>query len=223
MEGLSNIYTKNLIFTVCVFIMSIALPYSHQFNTIKPLLLIIILVLYAYMGKLLVDIIKKLGQKQTSVKELKFLFITLAVLCAGVYFFIAMVDQKEMLISGLRVIKPHSYYNMYSISGFYDYFFDVFSTYLNSIYYSIMVMATLGDSKIAAESGVSRLIIAFEVGTTLTITIFKIGEYYSEHSSQEAKASEERIINHIKNIDKASSKTKNAKGIFERLKNLLRR
>lgn len=212
MKDLSNIYTKNLIFTACVFIMSIILPYSNQFNIIKPLLLIMTLILYAYMGKLLVDIIKKLGQKQTSVRELKFLFITLAVLCAGAYFFIAIVDQEEMLISGLRVIKPHTHYNMHSIAGLYDYFFDVFSTYLNSFYYSIMIMATLGDSKIAAESGITRLIIAFEVGTSLSITIFKIGEYYSEHSSQEAKASEERIIHHIENINKASSKTKNTKG-----------
>ncbi|MGM8224936.1 hypothetical protein ACSV5M_00040 [Cellvibrio sp. ARAG 10.3] len=201
MEDLSKIYSKNLFFTACVFALGLVIPYGRG-NTIAGLLLIFLaLVLYGYIGKLLMDVIKRLSHKEASIKELKFLFITLAVLCAGAYFFIGVIDGEEQMISGLREIKDGRAYDLHSFDGLFDYFQDLTFTYLNSVYYSIVVMATLGDSKIVAEGWFPRIIIAFEVGVALSLTIFKIGEYYSDRSSEEAKERERRIINEVQNIN----------------------
>lgn len=105
------------------------------------------------------------------------------------------------MISGLRQIKSEDEYQLSSFDGFFRYFQDLMFTYLNSLYYSVAVMATLGDSKIIAEGGFTRLIVTFEVGTALSLTIFKIGEYHSQRSSAEMKAVEKRIINEVKKID----------------------
>ena len=201
MEDLTRIYSKNLFFTACVFALGLVLPYGRG-NSIAGLILIFLaVILYGYIGKLLVDVIKRLSHTETSINALKFLFITLAVLCAGGYFFIGIIDGKEQMISGLREIKPDGAYDLYSFDGFFDYFQDLTFTYLNSLYYSIVVMATLGDSKIVAEGGFTRIIVAFEVGVALSLTIFKIGEYYSERSSEEAKAREKRILNEVQSIN----------------------
>ena len=77
------------------------------------------IVLYGYVGKLLVDVIKRLSHKETSIKELKFLFLTLAVLCAGSYFFIGVIDVEQKMISGLREIKPDAKYVLFSFNGFF--------------------------------------------------------------------------------------------------------
>jgi hypothetical protein len=200
MEDLTRIYSKNLFFTASVFVMGLALPYSRGNFLAGLSLSILAIVLYLYVGKLLVDVIQRLSLKSTSTKELKFLFITLAVLCAGSYFFIGVIDVKEQMISGVREIKPDAEYRLYSFDGFFSYFQDLVFTYLNSLYYSIVVMATLGDSKIVVEGGITRIIVAFEVGTALSLTIFKIGEYYSDRSSIEAKETEARIVSELKKI-----------------------
>lgn len=201
MEDLTKIYSKNLFFTACVFFMGLGIPYAKG-NSIAGLLLIFLaIVLYIYIGKLLIDVINRLSHKESSIRELKFLFVTLAVLCAGGYFFIGVIDVKEQMISGLRVIKPDDSYELLSFNGFVRYFHDLTFTYLNSLYYSTVIMATLGDSKIIAEGVFTRMIVAFEVGVALSLTIFKIGEYYRELSVTEAKQTEQRIISEVKNVN----------------------
>ena len=201
MEDLTRIYSKNLFFTACVFVMGLVIPYARGHSLAGALLVLLAIVLYGYIGKLLTDVIKQLSKSETSIKELKFLFVTLAVLCAGGYFFIGVIDAKEQMISGLREIKADNKYDLFSFDGFFSYFQDLTFTYLNSLYYSIVVMATLGDSKIVAEGGFTRIIVAFQVGTALSLTIFKIGEYYSERSSEEAKKTEGRILNEVQKIN----------------------
>lgn len=201
MEDLTRIYSRNLFFTASVFAMGLMIPYAKGNTLAVTLLILLAIILYCYIGKLLVEIIMQLSKRATSIKELKFLFITLAVLCAGGYFFIGVVDSAEKMISNLRHIKTKDCYNLLSIDGFLDYFLDLILTYLNSLYYSIVVMATLGDSKIIAEGIFTRIIIVFEVGTALSLTIFKIGEFFSERSSAETKKFERRILNEVQKIN----------------------
>ena len=201
MEDLTRIYLKNLFFTACVFVLGLVIPYARGNSLAGALLILLAIVLYGYIGKLLIDVIKQLSKKKTSIKELKFLFITLAVMCAGGYFFIGVIDAKEQMISGLREIKADDKYDLFSFDGFFSYFQDLTFTYLNSLYYSVVVMATLGDSKIVVEGGFTRVIVAFEVGTALSLTIFKVGEYYSERSSAEAKETEGRILSEVQKIN----------------------
>ena len=201
MEDLTRIYSKNMFFTACVFTMGLVVPYARGNSLAVVLLILLAIVLYGYIGKLLVDVVKQVSQKETSIKELKYLFITLVVLCAGGYFFIGIIDAKEQMISGLREIKADDKYDFLSLDGFFGYFLDLTFTYLNSLYYSMVVMATLGDSKIVAEGGFTRIIVAFEVGIALSLTIFKIGEYYSERSSAEAKETESRTLSEVQKIN----------------------
>ena len=132
--------------------------------------------------------------------RLKFFFITLAVVSAGAYFFIAIIDSKEQMIAGLREVEAEQVYNFQSLNGLMAYARDLVSTYLNSLYYSIVVMATLGDSTITAHGGLTRVIVAFEVATALSLTVFKIGGYYGERATLEAKQSESRIIRELQNV-----------------------
>ena len=201
MKELSRIYSRNLFFSACVFIMGLIIPYSRGNSVAMLLLFFLGIVLYGYVGKLLVDVIKRLSHKETSIKELKFLFLTLAVLCAGSYFFIGVIDVEQKMISGLREIKPDAKYVLFSFNGFFRYFQDLAFTYMNSLYYSIVVMATLGDSEIIVKGGFTRIIVAFEVSTAISLTIFKIGEYYSELSSAEAKETENRIVSEVQKIN----------------------
>lgn len=201
MDDLARIYAKNLFFTACVFVMGFVIPYARGNVTAQSLLIFLALVLYFYIFKLLMAVISRLSKKETSINDLKFLFITLAVLCAGAYFFIGVVDVSEKMLSGVRAIKPDSEYDLYSVQGSFTYFQDLSFTYLNSLYYSIVVMATLGDSKIVVEGGLTRLIVAFEVATAISLTIFKIGEYYRELSAKEAKETEGRIVTEVQKIN----------------------
>jgi hypothetical protein len=130
-------------------------------------------------------------------------------------FFIGVIDAKEQMISGLREIKAVDNYDLFSFDGFFSYFQDLTLTYLNSLYYSVVVMATLGDSKIVAEDGFSRIIIAFEVGAALSLTIFKIGEYYSERSSAEIMETERRILSEVQKINSSYTFDSEA-GFWER-------
>lgn len=200
MKNLNSIYSKNLFFTLCVFLLGLMIPYARGYDLAGLLLIVLVILLYVYIGKLLVGIIKELSQEDTSVKELKFFFITLVVICAGGYFFIGIIDVKEEMISGLRALKNEDKYDFFSFSGFMTYFNDLIFTYLNSLYYSVVVMTTLGDSKIVAEGGFTRIIIGLEVSTALTLTIFKIGDYYSKQSAREAKESETKIINQLERL-----------------------
>lgn len=200
MEDINKVYSKNLFFTACVFIMGLSLPYIRGNGTFISLWIMMAVFLYVFALKLLIDVINSVNKKTASINELKFLFITLAVLCASCYFFVAITDAGQNSISGLRVIKADSEYDFNSFKGPVDYFIDIARTYLNSLYYSIVVMATIGDSTISAKGELPRLIIAFEVTTALTLTIFKIGTYYSEQSSNEARAIEHRIVNEIKKV-----------------------
>lgn len=215
MQDLTRIYSKNLFFTACVFVMGLVIPYARGHSLAVALLSLLAIILYGYIGKLLIDVIKQLSKNETSIKELKFLFITLAVLCAGAYFFIGVIDAEEQMISGIREIKADENYDFLSFGGFFSYFQDITLTYLNSLYYSVVVMATLGDSKIVAEGAFTRVIVAFEVGTALSLTIFKIGEYYSERSSAEVKETEGRILSEIQKINPSYTVDSEA-GFWER-------
>ena len=169
------------------------------------------------------QVIKACSSKQASIHELKFLYITLCFTCAGGYFFFGVMDSKEVTISGLRVIKEYSEYELYTFDGGFCYFQDLFNTYLNSIYYSVVVMGTIGDSNISVNGGFARFIVCFEVATALAITIFKIGEYFSEESSKEAKASEKRIIEAFKNKEIVSHDKKRRcmiSNVFRKLSSL---
>ncbi len=155
-------------------------------------------------------------------QELKFLFVTLVTTGAGSYFLIGIIDYKEEMISGLREIKEISEYGIYTFDGFSRYFKDVVNTYLNSVYYSIAVMSTLGDSKIVLEGGFARVIVAIQVVMTVSLTVFKIGEFYREQSSKEAKKSEARILDSVSNISK-SGPLPSKQGLWSRVKMKLTR
>ncbi|AXR06356.1 hypothetical protein [Salinimonas sediminis] len=80
-------------------------------------MLLLLFLLLFYMIKLLVDVIRLVSRKETSIHELKFFFITLAVVSAGAYFFIAIIDSKEQMIAGLREVEAEQVYNFQSLNG----------------------------------------------------------------------------------------------------------
>ena len=70
MEDLTRIYSKNLFFTACVFVMGLVIPYARGHSLAGGLLVLLAIVLYWYIGNLLIDVIKQLRKNETSIKEL---------------------------------------------------------------------------------------------------------------------------------------------------------
>ncbi|MCO7072095.1 hypothetical protein [Vibrio cholerae] len=204
MNQLNNIYKKNGIFTLMVFTMGFSIPYIQEKPFIQFLVMIAAFILYLWNGFILAQVIKAVSNKKSSIHELKFLYITLCLTCAAGYFYFGIIDSDEKVISGLRVMKDYNAYGLYTFEGAFDYFIDICHTYLNSIYYSVVVMGTLGDSVISVKGGFARFIVGFEVVTTLAITVFKIGEYFSDMSSREAKMSERIIVSEIQKLGMCS-------------------
>ena len=207
----SEIYKKNLIFTFFVFVLGFSIPYIQGITILQVLATILGLMLYLWSGYILIQVIKEVSKKQTSIQELKFLYITLALTCAAMYFYYGVMDSKEETIYGIRAIKDFQSYQIYTFKGAFEYFKDLFDTYLNSIYYSVVVMGTLGDSVISVKGGLGRLIVGFEVATALSITVFKIGEHYSELSSREVKASEQKILEAVDRLKPCSGRHKSSR------------
>ncbi|EKO3833953.1 hypothetical protein NTH52_004972 [Vibrio harveyi] len=200
MKQLNDIYKKNGIFILFIFLLGFSIPYIKDKPFVQFLAMVFALGLYIWNAYILIQVIKAVSSKQSSIHELKFLYITLGITCAAGYFYYGVMDAKELTISGLRAVKDYSHYELYTFDGAFEYFKDLFDTYLNSIYYSIVVMGTLGDSLIIVKGGFARFIVGFEVATALSITVFKVGEYFSDASSKETKASEDRIISEINRI-----------------------
>ncbi|MBE0464279.1 hypothetical protein [Halomonas colorata] len=202
MVGLNKTYSRVFLFTSGVLIFGLLIPYSKNEMWAFILLLFLSAILFVFVFVLVNAVEKLVKNKFSSVRELQFLFVILVFLYAGIYFLLGLADIDERLIRGLREIREYSNYKLYTVNGFFEYLHDVFLTYFNSLYYSIVIMSTLGDSGIVIKNTFVRLIVVSQVIATLSLTIFKIVEHYSNHSLVEARMSELKILNEIKNINR---------------------
>lgn len=165
--------------------------------------------------------LKVLENNNTTLEELKVLLFGLVALFAAFYFFISVIDIEEKAISGIRVIKAREEYDFNCYADMADYFLDIVKTYLNSLYYSIVVMVTLGDSSIIVKSHLVRFFVAAEVLSVLFITLFKVTSYYdgvSERKHEELKSLIKGAIDHKK--AQVSYKAERKRGVMYKIKKL---
>jgi|TARA_R110002110_G_scaffold60683_1_gene170642 hypothetical protein len=209
-------YGKVFLLTGGVFIIGLAAPYAKGIFWAIILLVLLALALIVNALYLINTAHKLLKFNFNSFQDIKFLFIIMAFLYSAVYFYISVFDAEGSLISGLRQIEYYSYYEFYSLDGFLEYFQDMLFTYLNSLYYSVVVMATLGDSGVVVEHTVVRMLVASQVLILFSLTIFKIVEFYSENSYLETNRLEKNILRNIKDIKLCYNLDANS-GFFEKV------
>lgn len=125
MKQLNDIYKKNGIFILFIFLLGFSIPYIKDKPFVQFLAMVFALGLYIWNAYILIQVIKAVSSKQSSIHELKFLYITLGITCAAGYFYYGVMDAKELTISGLRAVKDYSHYELYTFDGAFEYFKDL--------------------------------------------------------------------------------------------------
>nr|WP_321239370.1 ion channel [uncultured Tolumonas sp.] len=202
MNELNKIYKQNLFLTLAIFFATIGLPFSKNWAILQPAIFIIYLCCYVFISYLMSSLVKKVLSKESSIQELRFLYLTLIIVCASGYFLFSIIDMKGTMISGLSEIHDITSYKLNSFNGLLSYFNDLVFTFINSIYYSIVVMATIGDSSVTLHNGFPRMLVAFEVAMTISLTVFKISSLYNKESSEDLLKLKNEIIKEINNKPK---------------------
>ncbi|MEZ8631415.1 ion channel [Vibrio lentus] len=116
-----------------------------------------------------------------------FLFYSLA------YTFAAVASPSGGFISGFTAILPEG--NTYKFESAADYwvvFSNIFLVFLDSLYYSVSIMTTLGDGNIKPQH-IMKLVVASHVGFTFFITVFAVAEYFASQSNKEIEKEFENL------------------------------
>ena len=133
------------------------------------------------------------------------LYLNMLFTFSSAYFFLAAIDIDENMISGLRAMNPHFSHN-YSLIGVVEYFNGLGFTFVNCVYYSLVVMATLGDSSVVLKNTLPRTIVMFQVGYTIWLTGYALASHFSNKSTEEIKKVEENLTSQISHIGKVKHK-----------------
>lgn len=163
--------------------------------------------------------VKKITDDKPTLKDLKFLLFSLITMYAAAYFFISIIDVDEELISGIRMIKLEGEYDFSSCNDWVEYISDIVKTYFNSLYYSVVVMVTLGDSSIIIKGYIVRFFVVAEVLSVLFVTLFKVTEYYdniSKNKHEDLKRVIKRLVDDEVSA-KGSMVCDNTQGIISKI------
>ncbi len=195
MDQVRAIYKKNFLIAAGSFVIVLFLPYATELA--RWLMMALALTLYVYLGYMMVKLAEECMRPATSLERLRFLYITIGLFFASGYFFLAAIDSGEEMIKNVRVFCSTDC-SYPGFDGFSERIQETTYTYLNALYYSIVVMTTLGDSKITVEGGLARPLVAAEVLMSIGMTVFKLAQYYNDMASKEARSTEDRLVREIR-------------------------
>tara|TARA_R110001583_G_C5492736_1_gene394960 strand:- start:43 stop:681 length:639 start_codon:yes stop_codon:yes gene_type:complete len=108
-----------------------------------------------------------------------FLFYSLA------YTFAVVASPSGDFIQGFAIVLAEK--ETYVTADLCIVYKNIVSVFIESLYYSISIMTTLGDGTIKPQ-GIFKLVVASHVAFTFVITVFGIAEYFSNESSKEVKS-----------------------------------
>lgn len=195
-----GIYIGSLLVIAATFVVALALPYAS--SELKLFIFVFaVLVLYPYLGIQIYRISQAVASLDTGLEELKRLYISTATSFGSAYFFLAMIDSNQLIVRGLRAECALGDVCATVPQGFYELFKNTADTLMNALAYSVLVMATIGDSKIAMVNGLGRIFVAAEVAISVGMTVFKLGQVFSDQTTKEIQVSERRIRRDLRRIN----------------------
>ncbi|MCG9757130.1 potassium channel family protein, partial [Shewanella insulae] len=113
------------------------------------------------------------------------------------YTFASVASPSGGFISGLHpILETGKTYQDASLLAVY---YQIPYLFLDSIYYSVMVMTTLGDGSIQPNN-IMKMVVISHVGFTFYITVFGVAEYFSSQSSKEFKSELDNLKHELLNV-----------------------
>lgn len=198
MEKIRKTFFLNFITLILALLLAAIIPLSRGYFWLQVTVILLFIFSYIMLTYFLIRLVKHCEADVSHLADLKFLLITILFVFATLYFLLASFDSSEKIIFGLRGYPKDKKIAIDGVLSFLDYMQDLFLTYFNSLYYSAVVMATLGDSGMGVKNIVPRIFVATQLIVTYSLIIFKLSEYFNDRSGIAAKESEDRIVNSIR-------------------------
>ena len=201
---------KRLVFIIVTSVLLVSwIPLASELG--KLFLLLLAMVVYVYMFFSIGKLISEYKSYPKTDNALVQLYLNILLTFSSAYFFLSAIDIDENMITGLRAMSPH-FSEDYSFIGVIDYFNGLGFTFVNCIYYSLVVMATLGDSSIVLKDTLPRTIVMFQVGYTIWLTGYALANHFNNKSTEELKKVENNLkseISHIRTVNNQDISTDN--------------
>jgi hypothetical protein len=132
----------------------------------------------------LILFLKKWEDRNKANYRLAPFYIELFIFYSLAYTFASVASPDGGFISGLHpIIESGKTYKDASLLAVY---YQIPHLFLDSIYYCVMIMTTLGDGSIQPKN-ILKMVVISHVGFTFYITVFGVAEYFSNQSSKELK------------------------------------
>ena len=195
---------KRLVFILVTSVLLISwIPLAS--DPYKPLLVPLATIIYMYTFYSIGRLIQDFKSYPKTDNALLLLYLNILLTFSSVYFFLAAIDTNESMIFGLRAMNPHFSEN-YSLISVMEYMSGLSFTFINCVYYSLVTMATLGDSSIMLKNILPRIIVMFQVGYTLWLTGYALANHFSKKSTDELKEMERNLKSEISEITKINKR-----------------
>ena len=180
-------YTLVLWLGLCVYAIS---PNFGGF-WVKLFALALGLGLYAGSIFAVTELIRSHDTRKDTVAGLRALYIDTILLFSVAYLIVYYLSPNGEFVKGLHVPCWDS--GMCPNAGSLDKIVDFFMAWLDSAYYSIVTMTTLGDGSVVVN-GWARFLVASQVLFTFYVSVFSLAEAFSKES---AKVTEEIVKRHV--------------------------
>ncbi len=132
----------------------------------------------------LVFFIKNFETREKGNHHLFSFYIDIFIFYSLAYTFAVVASPSGGFLSGLHDICNNC--GSYQEAELADVILELVPLFIDSMYYSVVNMTTLGDSSISPHN-IMKLIVVSQVGFTFFITVYGIAEYFSSETSNELK------------------------------------
>jgi hypothetical protein len=132
----------------------------------------------------LILFLKKWDARNKSDYQLTPFYIELFIFYSLAYTFAAVASPEGGFISGLYPILEVN--QSYQTANLFEVYSKLIHLFMDSIYYSVVIMTTLGDGSIQPNN-IMKMVVISHVGFTVYVTVFGVAEYFSNQSSKDLK------------------------------------
>lgn len=120
-----------------------------------------------------------------------FLFYTLA------YTFAVVASPTGGFIGGLHNLLGDS--KSYQDAGFIEVYKNLPHLFMDCMYYSVVIMTTLGDGTITPKN-IMKMVVVSHLGFTFYITIYGVPEHFSNNSTKDLQSEVEKIRVELRSV-----------------------
>ncbi|WP_151194732.1 hypothetical protein [Methylophaga frappieri] len=160
---------------------------------IKLIILLSALILFIGCFISILSIANTYNNRASSINGIISLYLDTVMLFASAYFFTSVIDSGDSIVFGISQVCMQSECYLNSLVQAQS----LVDAFMDSIYLSVLVMTTSGDSSIGVGEGWGRWLVIFQLFTTVYISLVGLANYFSHKSSRELADMEERVIKHL--------------------------